>query len=122
MIFAPDYWEYLDKGRRSGGMPPIKDIVDWLNRKPSVKAKFGLTKSGLKGKGVATLGDVSAPVPVLSAAFGIAKNISKHGTKATNFFSDIVTPEYVKEFEKEIAQILGKTVAVNIIVGLESQD
>lgn len=118
-ITAPQYWEYLDQGRNAGKMPPIKSIVDWINRKPTVKARLGLTKSNLKGKLVATLGDITAPVPVLEKAFAIAKGISKHGTKPTYFFSEIVTDEYRQNFGKEISEIIGKSIAVNIIVGIQ---
>jgi hypothetical protein len=55
-IQSEDYLEYIDKGRKRGTYPPIKEIAQWAK---------------LKGIGE-------------NAAFPIAKNIYKFGIKPTN--------------------------------------
>ena len=30
---APDHWVFVDKGRRSGSMPPIKPISKWIKQR-----------------------------------------------------------------------------------------
>lgn len=56
-IEMPDYWVFLDKGRRPGKQPPLSVIKKWCSRK-------GIPKG---------------------AAFPIAKKIGKFGLKPTNF-------------------------------------
>lgn len=56
-IVGIDYWEYINEGRTSGGMPPIDKIKQWMQDK---SRRFGVVFDE-------------------GAEWGIAKNIAKFG-------------------------------------------
>lgn len=113
-IIMADYWEYVDQGRKPGKKPPIKPIVEWIQNKPTLKAKLGLTNKKLKSQGTARLGDITARKPILAAAFGISVNIGKKGTKATKFFSDVVNDVSIELLERDLIRALGKEVEIGV--------
>lgn len=79
-FYAPDYYKYIEEGRKAGKMPPQKPIQDWI------KAKKILPRPDKDGK-----------IPTIKTlAFLIARAIGKHGTikdkkyKGTNYLADTV--------------------------------
>lgn len=67
-IVALDYFEYVDSGRRKGAKPPPSDaIISWMKVK------------GIKGRNPKT----GKFITQKSAAFAIARGISKNGIKPT---------------------------------------
>ena len=79
-FYAPDYYKYIEEGRKSGKMPPQKAILDWI------KAKKILPRPDRDGK-----------IPTIKTlAFLIARAIGKHGTikdkhyKGTNYLADTI--------------------------------
>ncbi len=78
-IEAEDYLEAIDKGRRPGSFPPIKDIARWAR---------------IKG------------IPQ-TAVFPIARSIFKFGVKPTNVIDQTINqilnnPALQKKYEEEI--------------------
>lgn len=68
-IVALDYFDYVDGGRRKGAKPPPSDaIIEWMKVK------------GIKGRNPKT----GKFITQKSAAFAIARGISKNGIKPTN--------------------------------------
>lgn len=64
-VSLPEYYLYVDKGRKSGGKrPPIKPILDWIKRE-----KITVPKE----------------IPLLSFAFAVANSIAEEGIKARPF-------------------------------------
>ena len=80
-ISYPGYGKYVQKGRRPGKLPPLKNIEEW---------------SRIKG------------IPE-EMAFPIAKKISEQGTKAVDFTKPFY--DGIKELTKEVAKKFGKEVA-----------
>ncbi len=113
-INMEEYWQYVNDGRRPGTPPPIKPIIEWLQHKPTVASKFGITRKKTKDLKVKTFQGLSVKTPLLSAAFAISKSIGKKGTKATNFFSDTVTDTAIERFKKDISSVIGKSIEINI--------
>jgi hypothetical protein len=73
------YADVVEYGRRKGAkMPPIKPIMDWIKRKP-IKLK---DKDGQFVK--------VTPAGIKSAAFAIARGISKNGTPAVRYFTEAI--------------------------------
>jgi len=67
---APDYYEFVDKGRRAGATPPpVKPINAWIRQK-------GLDLN----------------------AYAVAKSIGKKGIKATNIYSENVE-QFIKDID-----------------------
>ena len=75
--FYSKYAEYVEEGRRPGGMPPVDDIEQWVKRKGRKR------NSALKAAGV--FSGKSEEQLARSAAWAIAKDIAKHGTKPHPF-------------------------------------
>ena len=116
-IQMEDYWINVNDGRRSGSIPPpIKPIITWLQKKPTVANSFNLTRKKLKDVRVTTFKGLAVKVPTLSAAFAISKSIGKKGIPATNFFTDVITPEAVNILKKDISSIIGKAIEINIVL------
>jgi hypothetical protein len=63
-VSMPDYAIHVDKGRKSGKMPPIKDIMEWIREK-RIKTAKGVSNRQM--------------------AFAIANSISKKGIRARPF-------------------------------------
>jgi hypothetical protein len=118
-----DYWVNVNDGRRPGlTPPPVKPIIEWLQKKPNVANAFKLTRKSLKDVKVANFQGLNVKVPTLSAAFAISKSIGKHGIPATNFFTDVITPEAVAKLKKDISTIIGKSVEVNIFLDVNNNN
>lgn len=63
-VTAPDYIFYVDKGRRPGKKPPVKDILAWIKDK-NIPTSGGITQEQL--------------------AFAISNSISRDGVRGKDF-------------------------------------
>jgi hypothetical protein len=70
VLYAPEYIEFVDKGRGAGKMPPVQKILDWV-----IFYQIGTGK------------DDSTKI-----AWAVAKSISKNGTRG-KFFLQKLTQE-----------------------------
>ena len=89
LIKGEDYLNFVDKGRRKGKYPPIRDIKAWCRIKGIPQA----------------------------AAFPIAKSIFRYGVKPTNVIQKTNTFFLNKEtkiIEKDFAKLIEKQVVKNI--------
>ena len=84
--FYAAYAEFVEYGRKAGGMPPVDDIYAWI-RKKRIRPKDG-------GKG-----DMDAQQR--SLAWAIAKWIKKHGTEEHPFLK----PAY-EEYRADITRFM----------------
>lgn len=110
-----DYYKYIEDGRKAGSTPPpIKPIIEWLQSKPAVSNKFGLTRRNLKASKVTTFKGLSVKPQILSAAFAISKSIGEKGIQPTNFLSKTITDNAVGEFRSELTKVLNKKVTISI--------
>lgn len=90
------YYDAVDKGRKAGKQPPVKDIKKWLQQ-PNVKSKFGMEERDLS---LATLKDYQ----LNGLAYVIARKIGDKGTKATNFYSAVVTEERINQLTVDLQE------------------
>ena len=81
--FYADYAQWVEYGRKAGGMPPVKLIKEWVRKKHIT----------------------SNEKEIDSMAFAIAKNIAANGTKAKPF----LTPSY-EENKSRIDGIMQKAI------------
>lgn len=109
-----DYYIWVDEGRKPGKRPPLKPIIEWLFKKPDVKAAVGGTRTNLKKGGMSKLGDIVAPTPILRAALAIQAKIGREGTKGSHFFSDVVNEKSLQALNNDLSAALGKDVEVTI--------
>jgi len=85
-IWALDYTEYLEDGRKPGKFPPIDKIKQWIVDKPIAYSDISLS----------------------SLAFLIARKISKEGWKrkdhgGVNLVSEVITPARVQEIIDKVS-------------------
>lgn len=78
-----DYYVYVDKGRRPGKFPPLKNIREWTR---------------LKG------------IPE-SATYPIAKKIAEEGIRPTNFYT-ISTTRREKQFLTQVNKAMAKDIGL----------
>lgn len=122
-ISMEDYWQNVNDGRGAGlTPPPVKPIIQWLQHKPNVANSFKLTRKKLKDVKVTTFKGLSVKVPTLSAAFAISKSIGKKGIPATNFFTNVITPDAVAKLKKDISMIIGKSIEINVFVNVNNNN
>lgn len=106
-----DYYKWVDKGRRAGKQPPQAEILKWLGYKrinPSEIYAKAVLKGGHKPKAVSEISKMK------SLAFLIARKIGKHGTKATNFYSEVVNDNSIEQLRKALAKALKRDILIEI--------
>jgi hypothetical protein len=116
-IYMEEYYQWVDQGRQPGKRPPIESIIRWIQTKPDVKAKLGL-----KSKRIKSIGKKKVSDTFKKSAFAIAGAIAKKGTKPTYFLRDTLTDAAVNDFKKKLATAIGRDVAVNLKVILDSKN
>ena len=113
-ILAPDYWEYANYGRGRGGMPPIQNIMDWIAHK-GINVNNGKSRSSK-----------STLDKARSMAFAISKNIANKGTikrfgyKGSQFLSDELNEDTLRDLGTRLAELTGRTVALSIKQNFET--
>lgn len=82
---AGGYAYFVENGRRSGKMPPVNYIAQWLRKKTA-------TGKGIKNAfaSAAAFAGKRAEAYILSLAWAIAKSIAKNGTQPHPFFAPAV--------------------------------
>ena len=102
-----DYWEAAETGRRSGKMPPIENIMEWI------------TNKGIKVRQSRSEKTTSVLKRRRSMAYAISRTIGERGTikrfnyKGSKFLTEVVTDEAIRDLSLAIGELLGKTVAVS---------
>lgn len=96
-VYAAEYMEEVNRGRKPGKFPNIQDIKDWIDDK-----------------------GLSYDIPIDSLAYLIARKIAKFGTVAyqqggTDLVEDIITPAYVEEIRQDIGEAIVKEITSSII-------
>lgn len=100
---AGGYAYFVEYGRRSGKMPPIKMLMEWLRKRSSTRRG----KSALDSAVVFANANSKKPKTrddlLLSSAWALAKAIAKQGTKPHPFFGPAVEKNK-KAIEDAVAQ------------------
>lgn len=99
-ISLADYWKYVEYGRRSGKMPPISAIENWINVKRIIPHSVTL-KSGKT---------VIPTIPQLS--FLIARKIGRDGTQGKHYFENAfekVKRDFLNKITEAVQQDIKET-------------
>lgn len=94
---APDYWKYINDGRRPGKQPPTEEITKWIKKRE-------ITPLPAKNGSVPT---------VESLSYLIARKIGKKGIKGNRFY-DLTIDEFKKEFDQRIADAVTEDLSRHI--------
>jgi hypothetical protein len=92
-IIGLDYTEQLVQGREPGGMPPVQNLVEWIEAKPITPWEN---------------------MTIESMAWAIAKKIAREGTEyfkqgGTDLIQAVITPERIRK----IINAVGKSMVNN---------
>lgn len=107
-IVGEDYWEYADRGRRAGKMPPVKSIEEWITAK-GIQVRRSKSQSGQ-----------SVMAARRSMAFGIARSIAQKGTikrfgyKGSNFVGEVLSSRQMKLVAEYFAEQTGKQLLIYV--------
>ena len=86
-----DYWKWVDEGRGAGKAPPIDGLVKWVN----TKATFG---------GFRNVPNIRDRAVQRGLAYVIGRKIAKKGTKGNKFYSKAVTPDRLKQLQRDLSK------------------
>lgn len=117
-----DYWEYAEYGRRSGKMPPINAINDWIVANHLVDEFY---KNKPKPKTAKGLKNLTFEKKLKTVSFLIRRAIAKKGTikrfqyKGSNFASKVLLDGRITKLEEEIAEKIGLQIVVDITEALK---
>jgi hypothetical protein len=100
---AGGYAYFVEYGRRSGKMPPIKMLMEWLRKRTSKSSALNSALVHIEGRRVRRQQAYTKDYLLESAAWGLAKAIAKKGTKPHPFFGPAVEKNK-KAIEDAVAQ------------------
>ena len=116
-IIMPQGWNWLETGRSPGKMPPEEPIVKWLVHrgiKPDLlsKSRKRLIKS-LKTKRLRKgLNQHSLDNKRKQLAYLIRRKIGKTGTRATHFYSNVVTDKLKEDLRQVLKEKYNKDIFI----------
>lgn len=84
------YAAYVEYGRKSGKMPPIDALVEWLRKKTSKSAALESALIHIEGRRKRRKEAYTKDYLLNGAAWGIAKAIAKNGTQPHPFLNPAV--------------------------------
>lgn len=90
----PDYWKWVENGRKPGKMPPINSIMKWV-RKKNIPIKTTLKQT----------------------AFVIARSIGKKGIKGKHYLKK--SKEQLPDFKTGLIEAIKKDIQVTIKTSLK---
>lgn len=96
--FYESYAYWIEYGRKSGKMPPVKDILEWIKKK-GMADTYSIKTHKQQSRG----NDYYERAE--SWAWAIAKSIQKNGYKAKPF----LTPAYL-EYNQKVDEIMQKAI------------
>lgn len=116
---ADEYARVADKGRRPGDRPPIDAIRKWIAAKgiplPDESSLRKKIRKGLKNRKVKkSFKQWSVEQRSKSLAYVIARKIGKEGTKASNFFTDVVNDSLFEKLKKDLATSAKKDILIEL--------
>ena len=116
-ITMEGYYKFVNDGRKPGGRPPIKNIEAYITEKgidvnKPVQSKAKQVKAALKGIAPVKARIATKSHSTLSGtlknrrsiAFAIATKIGKYGYKGNKFFSNVVNPQWIESFYKDLEE------------------
>jgi len=97
-LIALDYFEYVDKGRRSGIMPPPQDLIPWL-KKNNIMPRQGQSLNQL--------------------AYTIATSIKRNGIKGKKY-SNAIIEAALEIGSEELAKSISDNVCTAVVDSIKN--
>lgn len=113
-----DYWQWLEKGRKAGKMPPEAPILKWIAKRGIKETLTNKRKSLLKKLGNKTvrkgLKQLSRDKALKQIAFAIRKKIGNEGTRATHFYSNVVTDKLISDLKQTMKEKFKQDIIIEL--------
>lgn len=114
-IILPRSWEWLEHGRKPGKMPPEQPIIRWMVHR-GIKGLPPRKVKGIKNRTVRKgLRQLSVEKSRKQLAFLIRRKIGRDGTRATHFFSNVVTKELLNDLTIKLKDRYKKDITFTLI-------
>jgi hypothetical protein len=118
IVADKEHWIYIEDGRKPGKMPPSEAFgKKWQNKlgiNPS-NIIYELTVKYKQSKKINTkTKKLTFDKASKSLAFLIARSIGKKGVKPKPFIDRVVNDGRIAKFSKDLADAMGKEIAINI--------
>lgn len=84
------YAYFVEYGRRSGKMPPVEMLMEWLRKRTTHSKALKSALAHIEGRRVRRTSEYTKDYLLRSAAWALAKWIAKKGTKPHPFFGPAV--------------------------------
>lgn len=97
---APDYWKYVDGGRRPGKFPPVDSLISWIRKRNITPRPLPSSKTSVP----------SSPPTINQLAFLIGRKISKEGVKGNRFY-ELTVEEFKKDFTQKIEDAITEDIS-----------
>ena len=106
------YAAYVEYGRRSGKMPPVEMLMEWLRKRTSRSRALKSAVAHMEGRRTRRATSYTKDDLLRSAAWGLAKWIARKGTRPHPFFAPAVEKNK-KEIEKAIKEAIANDINKN---------
>lgn len=102
-----EYWKYVDGGRGAGKGAPLGVIEKWIAYKPALKQRIPSLKKqyGIK----------SDKTAYKTLAFLINRKLKRQGYKGSNYFSEIVNDQLIKNIEDDAIALTKRAITINLV-------
>ena len=128
VVIMPKSWQWLEHGRGPGKMPPEEPIIKWIVHrgfpieiteaaKKKIKKtskRLFITKSEIT-KSRKSLKQHSVLQKRKQLAFLIRRKIGKEGTRATHFFSNVITAGLINDLKNVMKEKFKKDITITLI-------
>lgn len=132
-LVMSDYWNYVEKGREEGGMPPVDVIKKWLKRKAidprkilidvALRRKSISKENSRKRKTLKKKAPLNYEKALTQVGWMYAKAIAKKGTikrfgyNGAHFLEPVIKDGRVDKLKLELSNILKKDIKIELIDG-----
>lgn len=106
------YAAFVEYGRKSGKMPPVNMLMEWLRKRTSKSRALKSAVVHMEGRRKRRTSAYTKDDLLRSAAWSLAKWIAKRGTRPHPFFAPAVEKNK-KEIEKAIKEAIANDINKN---------
>ena len=128
VVLMPKSWKWLEHGRGPGKMPPEEPIIKWIVHRgfpieitegakkkiKKISKRLFITKSEIR-KRRKRLKEHSVLQKRKQLAFLIRRKIGKEGTRATHFFSNVITTAFINDLKNVLKEKFKKDIKITLI-------
>lgn len=105
MVYALDYLDFVDRGRKPGRLPPIKEILRWAQAKGIRPRNYDNSKSYRKN-----MKTMAYFISRAIADNGTIKRFGYKGSGILDFVIETLRPEMTEQFKEAVARDIAENI------------